>query len=218
MGLKVFVTSTGTDVGKTYVSAALLRAARQRGWSVSASKTVASGLDLTDPESWGRCDAAQLLLAMGRPVTPKNVAELSPIALKAPLSPDQAAAREGRSIAVADLTPPPLADLTLVEGVGGLMVPLNHQHTVLDWIDALRFPILLVVGSYLGTLSHTLTAARVLQDRRFGVVVNRSEHEPGPIEETLTSLRHFLGTTPQAVMQRGGDGEAALDLVAKLNG
>ena len=65
----------------------------------------------------------------------------------------------------------------LIEGVGGIMVPLDERHTVLDWMSALRLPVLLVAGSYLGTISHTLTALHVLAQRNLdiaAVVVSES--------------------------------------------
>ena len=64
-----------------------------------------------------------------------------------------------------------------IEGVGGIMVPLDQTHTVLDWMSALRVPVLVVAGSYLGTISHTLTALHVLAQRNLdiaGVVVSES--------------------------------------------
>ena len=67
--------------------------------------------------------------------------------------------------------------MTLIEGIGGVMAPLDARHTVLDWIAALGAPALLVVGSYLGTLSHSLTAAAALRQRGvalLGVVVSES--------------------------------------------
>ena len=55
----------------------------------------------------------------------------------------------------------------LIEGVGGIVVPLNDRHTVLDWMIALNVPLVLVTGTYLGTLSHTLTCIDVLKRRDF---------------------------------------------------
>ena len=93
-----------------------------------------------------------------------------------------AAARERRTIPFARALRMPAArratrDVTLIEGIGGVMVPLDAEHTVLDWIAALGAPALLVVGSYLGTLSHSLTAAAALRQRGVtiaGVVVSES--------------------------------------------
>jgi dethiobiotin synthetase len=197
----LFVTATGTGVGKTFVTAKLvgeLRAARR---SVHALKPVASGFDAADVAS---SDSGLLLDALGLPPTAAHLDDVSPWRFAAPLSPDMAAARERRSISFDELLEfcraPRPADVTLIEGIGGVMVPLDHAHTVLDWIAELGFPVLLVAGSYLGTLSHTLTAAAALRARGVepvAVIVNESEQQPVPLAETVAVIRRFV--TPVAV-------------------
>ena len=84
--------------------------------------------------------------------------------------------------------------LVLIEGVGGIMVPLDETHTVLDWMSALRVPVLLVAGSYLGTISHTLTALRVLAQRNLDIaalVVSESAAPGASLEETVTTIGRF---------------------------
>jgi dethiobiotin synthetase len=121
-----------------------------------------------------------------------------------------AAAREGRAIgwpALVDFCRAPNdADVTLIEGIGGVMVPLDDEHTVLDWIAALGVPALLVVGSYLGTLSHSLTAAAALRSRAVplaGVVVSESVQQPAPLAETAAVLARFLAPVPVRALPRG---------------
>ena len=95
--------------------------------------------------------------------------------------------------------------MTLIEGIGGVMVPLDAKHTVVDWIAALDAPALLVVGSYLGTLSHSLTAAAVLRERAVtiaGVVVSESEEQPVPATETAETLARFVAPVPLRVLPR----------------
>ena len=85
--------------------------------------------------------------------------------------------------------------MMLVEGVGGAMVPLDAKHTVRDWIAALGLPALLTTGSYLGTISHTLTAAEALLSRGVdiaAIVVSESEISPVPPEETAAAIGRFL--------------------------
>jgi dethiobiotin synthetase len=85
------------------------------------------------------------------------------------------------------------------------MVPLDDRHTVLDWIEALDCAVLLVTGSYLGTLSHTLTAASALASRNrvpTAIVVSESAEQPVPPEETAAVLRRFVAPTPVAVLPR----------------
>jgi dethiobiotin synthetase len=74
------------------------------------------------------------------------------------------------------------------------MVPLDERHTVIDWISRLRVPVIVVAGSYLGTISHTLTALHVLAQRNLStiaVVVNESPGSPVPLDETVASISRF---------------------------
>jgi dethiobiotin synthetase len=92
------------------------------------------------------------------------------------------------------------------------MVPLDERHTVLDWIAAIDAPVLLVAGSYLGTLSHTLTAAGALTARGCrlaGVVVSESAVQPVALEETARVLRRFLPGVPLAGLPRQEAARAA---------
>jgi dethiobiotin synthetase len=204
----VFVTASGTGVGKTFVVCKLVEELAAAGRPVRALKPVASGFDAASPAG---SDSALLLRAQGLELTPQHLDAVSPWRFAAALSPDMAAAREGRSIPFEALVAHCRAaseqdGVTLIEGVGGVMVPLDGEHTVLDWIAALGAPALLVVGSYLGTLSHSLTAAAALHHRGvplLGIVVSESEVEPVPAEETAATLARFLVGTRIRVLPRG---------------
>jgi len=192
-----FVTSTGTDIGKTFVTAGLIRYLREAGQPVQALKPVVSGYDSSVVET---SDPAVLLRALARPVSADEIEAMAPWRFRAPLSPDLAAAREGRNVdfdaligfsrSAIDGT----SDLLFIEGVGGIMVPLDGTRTVLDWMAALAIPVILVVGGYLGTISHTLTALDVLAQRRLTIaviVVSESERDTVPLEETVDSIARF---------------------------
>ncbi len=194
-----FVTSTGADVGKTFVTAGLIRRLREAGAAVDALKPVVSGYDSSVAAT---SDPALLLGALGRPATAEEVARIAPWRFRAPLSPDLAAAREGRAIVFDELVDFSRAavegsnGILLIETVGGIMVPLDGNRTVLDWMAALGIPILLVVGGYLGTISHTLTALDVLVQRKLAVaavVVSESERNPVELEDTVASIARFSG-------------------------
>jgi dethiobiotin synthetase len=203
----IFVTSTGTEIGKTFVTLQLIAELESLGLRVRALKPVASGFDAAAADS---SDSGLLLRAQRQEVSPANLDAISPWRFAAPLSPDMAAARERRAIvwqALVDFCRAPSdADVTLIEGIGGVMVPLDGQHTVLDWIATLGAPALLVVGSYLGTLSHSLTAAVALRSRAVpltGVVVSESLQQPAPLDETVAVLARFLPPTPVQALPRG---------------
>jgi dethiobiotin synthetase len=193
----VFVTATGTDIGKTFVTSALVRHMRSVGHAVHAIKPVVTGFDQAD---WGNSDPARLLAALGRPITLQAIEGISPWRLKAPLSPDMAGRREQRAIAFAQViefcrdTLRKHPGLVLIEGIGGIMVPLDEHRTVLDWMSVLRIPIILVTGAYVGTISHTLTALQVLARRNLdvaAVIVSESKTSAASLDETLATLERF---------------------------
>jgi dethiobiotin synthetase len=192
-----FVTATGTDIGKTFVTAGLIRHMRGGGAVVDALKPVVTGYDSSTVET---SDPAVLLKALAKPVSAQEVERVAPWRFRAPLSPDVAAAREKRSIDFTELInfsrrAVEAANGTLfIEGVGGIMVPLDERRTVLDWMAALRVPVLLVVGGYLGTISHTLTAIDVLTQHRLrmaAIVVVESERNPVELADTVASIERF---------------------------
>jgi dethiobiotin synthetase len=221
----VFITGTGTDLGKTFVAAGLIRALRREGRAVEAVKPVVTGFD---PAAVDESDPARLLRAMDRPVTAEEIARISPWRYGAALSPDMAARVEGRILDVEAVIAFCRAAVAaspgtlLIEGVGGIMVPLDERWTVLDWMAALGLPLLLVAGSYLGTLSHTLTALEVLARRGLtvaAVVVSESEATTVPLGETLRTLSNFLRDVPLVAVPRlpeGADHPAFAELARRL--
>ncbi|TMK03630.1 MAG: ATP-dependent dethiobiotin synthetase BioD, partial [Alphaproteobacteria bacterium] len=95
MSAAVFITATGTNIGKTFVTAGLIRQISAVGGAIAAVKPIVSGFD---PDAWHRSDPAVLLAALGRPAALGEVEAISPWRFKAPLSPDMASRREGRGI------------------------------------------------------------------------------------------------------------------------
>jgi dethiobiotin synthetase len=169
MSRAVFVAGAHTDIGKTHVACGLLRAARAAGLSVEPLKPAMSGFD---PADWAGSDAGRLLAAADRPLTDAALQAISPWRYAAPLAPPMAARLEGEALALdpmarfcAERIAAHPADLVLVEGVGGLMSPIAEKATGLDLMLALGLPSILVGGSYLGGLSHTLTAVETLRAR-----------------------------------------------------
>jgi dethiobiotin synthase len=194
-----FITATGTGTGKTFVTAGLLRFLREAGRKAQGFKPVLSGYDVP-----AGSDAAHLLEAMGKEASPDDVAAIAPFRFRAPLSPDMAAALEGRRLDFSALTrfchdAAAQSGPVLIEGVGGVMVPLDESRTVLDLMAALGLPVVLVAGSFLGSISYTLTAAAVLRSAGIKIaalVVNDSGPDEGagniPLGDTVASLKRFL--------------------------
>lgn len=193
----IFITGTGTDVGKTFVAASLIRQFRQMGRAVEAIKPVVSGFDPAQAEA---SDPGVLLRALGLPVTAEEIDRISPWRFRAALSPDMAAEREGRTIDVdAVITFCQTAveqrqDILLIEGIGGVMVPLDRERTILDVMMALQLPLILVTGSYLGAISHTLTALDVLYRRSMRLLALVVSETPGstvPLDDTVAAIARF---------------------------
>jgi dethiobiotin synthetase len=193
----VFVTATGTDIGKTFVTCGLIRRERSNGRPVDAIKPVVTGFDHANSSN---TDAGMLLAALARPLTAEEIERTSPWRFSAPISPHLAAEREQRPInfaqvvAFCDQAIARSRGLLLIEGIGGLMVPLDARHTVLDLVSVLRIPVILVAGSYVGTLSHTFTALEVLARRNVDIpviVVNESPGSATSLEDTAKTLAHF---------------------------
>ncbi len=196
-----FITATGTDLGKTWVTAGVVAAVRARGLSVRALKPVMSGYDPA-------CHEDSDLAKVGADRTAWTYA--------APLSPDLAAAREGKIIdfaALVDWCRGEIAaheGLLLIEGIGGAMVPLTAHHTVRDWIAALEIPTLLVCGTYLGSLSHTLSALASLREVGVvpaAIVVNESAASTVSVDDTLASLQPHVGAIPLVRTRRDQTGD-----------
>ena len=161
----VFVTGTDTGIGKTLVSACLLRA-----WSAEYWKPLQTGLD-DDPG-----DGAVVSRLAGLPAD-----RLHPpvAALRASLSPEDAARLEGVAITRIEALPPPLAAAgdppLVVEGAGGVLVPVDADILMADLIGELGLPAILVARSTLGTINHTLLSLAALRERGVrvaGVIMN----------------------------------------------
>jgi dethiobiotin synthetase len=195
---KYFITATGTGIGKTFVTTALCSRLIADGKKVVALKPVISGYVAGDMES----DSLLILQACEQEITEDNIAKISPWRFAAPLSPDMAAQKEGKNISFPELVifctehEKSDADILLVEGVGGVCVPLNEKYMVLDWIEKLEgWKVILVIGSYLGSISHTLTAMHTLAARNIrlhAVIISESEDSNVPLEETIDTLKNFL--------------------------
>ena len=199
-----FITATGTDLGKTWLTAGMVAACRARGAPVRALKPVISGFDANHP---AESDAVKV----GVGETAGEIAAIAPWRFVAPLSPDLAAAREGRSINFAELVGwcrkeiDANAGLLLIEGIGGAMVPLDACHTVRDWIAALGVRTLLVAGTHLGALSHTLTAVAALREAGVipvAIVVNESAGSAVSLADTLASLGPHVAGVPLLALRR----------------
>ena len=151
----LFITGTDTDVGKTVLTALLVRHLRERGVSAAALKPICSG---------GRGDARALRAAMNGALTPD---EINPWHFRAPIAPLPAARRERRRVGLADVlahvrTMQRRFDVLLVEGAGGLLSPLGENFDSRDLIAALRATPMVVCPNRLGAVNQVLLTLAAL--------------------------------------------------------
>jgi len=193
-----FIAGTGTGVGKTLVTTILCHQLRSMGRDVRAIKPVVSGFSHEDVES----DPALILRSLGREVTPESVAEISPWRFRDPISPHLAARREGRSVSMEEVArycrgQGDLADsVRLIEGAGGVFSPITHDATCAGLAARLGDPVILVAGTYLGSISHTLSALvglKAISIPVCAIVVSESAESVGLVE-TMESIREFGAT------------------------
>jgi len=220
-GKLVFVTGTDTGVGKTTVAAGIARMLRDRGVDVGVMKPVETGV--AEPEGPGP-DARLLSWAAGSDDAPSLFA---PCRCRRRLAPAQAAKKDGVKIVLAELVEAArkLAqrhDIVLIEGAGGLMVPLAGGLLIADLVKQLEAPLLIVTRPDLGTLNHTLLtvfAARQMGLSLAGLVVNRMPADPDEAQaEAPHSLASLASADLLAVLPEvnGQDRERVLALAADL--
>jgi dethiobiotin synthetase len=196
-----FITGTDTGIGKTYVACQLIREYVAQGYRVVGMKPVAAGCELVDGQ-WVNEDVALLTHASN---VQAPLHWVNPYCFKAPIAPHIAASQEGVDIqleviqrAFTELTH--LADIVVVEGAGGLLVPLNSNETIADLIALLNIPIIFVVGMRLGCINHALLSLAVMQSRKLPIsawVANPIDHNMMHYAENLSTLQSKLYPIPQ---------------------
>jgi len=194
-----FVTAIGTDIGKTHFVTKLYDILLQSGQKANIIKPIISGFDVDNDN-----DTIKILKSLKLPINQDNLNKISPFRLKLPLSPDIAAKKEGVNFDFNKITDFCLHNIALskkndefllIEGAGGVMSPITYDKTFIDLIYQLQIPVLLVVGNYLGSISHTLTAIKILEQYNINleaIIFNfRKNGEAGNSDEILNSLQKF---------------------------
>lgn len=192
-----FITGTDTEVGKTYVTTKLLDYFNHQGFQTAAIKPIASGAKNT--ENGLRNEDGLLLQKHASIQFPYDL--VNPYCLLPPIAPHIALAYQKSSLTVKELlcacqpilnqTP----DITLIEGVGGWLVPLNHRETMADFAVALGFPVILVVGMKLGCINHSLLTFHHLQQSNIqiaGWIANCIDPKMNVLQENIDTLKEKL--------------------------
>lgn len=195
--LKLFITGTDTDVGKTYVSVGLLNAFNRLGYSTLGIKPVASGCFQKQNKLHSH-DA----LALQQASTIKLCYEqINPFAFKPPIAPNIAAHKEERALNVALLNQKTqyareyAANICLIEGVGGWHVPLNEHETMADFVSSNQFKVILVTGIHLGCINHSILTLKAIQQDNIhavGWIANCLENKIAYRYEIISTLQKWL--------------------------
>jgi len=187
-----FILGTDTDCGKTYVTCAFMRYLQANNHTVMALKPVASGCHEEVTGHLKSDDAQRLQSCNDDPAT-----NICPWPLRLPVSPHLAAKADGvslsaTSVAAFCIDPKWHAfDYVLIEGAGGLMVPLNAQETWIDVLKQTAIPVILVVGMRLGCINHALLTQSVLDAHQIpcaGWIANCLDNTMHCLEENIITL------------------------------
>lgn len=162
---RYFVTGIGTEVGKTVASAIITEALEADYWK---------------PIQAGDLECSDSIKVQGWTSNPKSVFHPEAYCLNHPMSPHAAAERDGVEIQLSSIECPQTENHLVIEGAGGLLVPLNQKETILDLIEQIDCEVILVSRHYLGSINHTLMSIALLQQRNIpikGILFNGAENK-----------------------------------------
>jgi dethiobiotin synthetase len=215
MSKGLFISGTGTEVGKTVIARALARALTRRGLTVAAAKPVESGAAFEG----GRLVARDAMALRAASRFEGGLERLNLYGFEDPVSPHLAASRVGAVIEAASIVElvralEPRADVVLVEGAGGLLVPLSDDVLYADVARAIGYPLVIVADNVLGAINHTLLTVEAARARGLevaGVILNRTP--PEALDNASAIARHgdvrVLGEFPDASV---GDDDALAEI------
>ena len=210
MAIKFFVTGTDTNIGKTYISTALLRKFNKMGFSTFGIKPVASGCRNIS----GKLRNEDALALQRVSSIKKSYKFVNQVALEAPIAPHIAAQLEGLHLTTKTLMEKInkslsiSSDVFIIEGAGGWFVPLNDKESMSDLVKLLNIPIILVVGIKLGCLNHTILTVNAINQINIlflGWVANCIEPQTKAIDENIKTLKAWVNAPCIGVVRYGED-------------
>ena len=175
----IFITSTGTNIGKTYCTVEILKEMLNRKVLFNAYKPILSGFDIYNIKD---SDSYKILKTNNKKPEIEDIKEISPWLFEKPIAPSIAAKKENKSLKYNDVLEWCLKKsdneiINIFEGAGGLLVPIEKTKTILDLMKELNSKVVLVVGNYLGSVSHTLSAVQNLEHANLqiiNIIINKS--------------------------------------------
>lgn len=200
MTTALFITGTDTDVGKTHVACQFIQQYIAQGLKVIGMKPVAAGCELVDG-IWVNEDVQKLTVASNVEAPPELV---NPYCFNEYIAPHLAAEKAGVEIQIAKIKQAyeqlaAMADIVIVEGAGGFLVPLNGQESLADLAIALDIPVVLVVGMKLGCINHSLLTTEAIKARGLVLhawVANHVSPEMKVLRENVQTITEQLRLPP----------------------
>ena len=222
---KIFITSSGTGIGKTLVTCALAKAFKNQKKKVHALKPVISGFN----ENVVPNDLFYICEAIGANYL-NSVDKVCFAKYKMPLSPDMAARNsDDPEINFKQLKEfcegkkHEKKDYLLIETVGGIGVPLNSKKNTLDLLNSIDAKVVMVAGSYLGSLSHTITSYKLMESigKKPNLLIisqNYTKSNPLyiPLNQTIKSLENFISTPMIGVEKIAGAESAKINKLSQI--
>lgn len=195
-----FITGTDTGVGKTHVACQLIRQYVAQGLKVVGMKPIAAGRENVDRQ-WMNEDVAKLIAASNVEAPLELV---NPYCFDEPIAPHLAAEKAGIVMNIAFIQQAynqlaDMADVVIVEGAGGFLVPLNKDETLADLAVALDIPIILVVGLQLGCINHSSLTVEAINTRQLtlhGWVANHIDQKMQKAKENIETIAEQLASPP----------------------
>ncbi len=220
--MKLFIAGTDTDIGKTYISVGLLKAFNDQGLATIGIKPVASGCEYNNGKLYN-ADAI-LLQEVSSIQLPYEI--INPITFEPAIAPHIAADYAEYQLNVDDIitkTNTALtcdADVHILEGIGGWLVPLNNQETMADFVVAMNLPVILVVGMRLGCLNHAILTYNAIQQNKvnlLGWIANCLDPEMSALAENIVTLREWFDVPCLGVVEYQQKPEEAIDINEVIN-
>ena len=197
----IFVTGTDTGVGKTYVASGIAATLRARGVNVGVMKPAETGCRTRSGDLIA-ADAIRLARAAG---AHDPLSLINPYRFHRSLAPSVAADLEGKTVRITRIMTAYRVlvrrhDFMIIEGAGGIMVPLSRNYLYLDLAQAIGLPVVIVARPGLGTINHTLLTVAALRERGIstaGVVINYTDKKrQGPAEDTNPGMIEKMSRVP----------------------
>lgn len=208
--MRVFITGTNTEVGKTYVSCELLRWFQRQSYHTVGLKPIASGCERAPNGLFRNSDAMQLMAAATEKLSYHMI---NPFSFEPAIAPHIAAAQSAVSLTASNVAAAieaglnNSADITLIEGAGGWQLPLNHHEYLSDVIATLKIPVICVVGMTLGCLNHAILTCEAIgrQTQLLGWVANCIDPAMDALQENIISLEQHIKAPCLAVVPYHSD-------------